>query len=78
MLGYGLLGILNMRGFKYDSKKIWLAWLLAVTYALSDEFHQSFVPGRNPSILDVFIFDGLGAAIGLLLMNYFMKHKEEK
>lgn len=42
------------------------AWLACVTYAFSDEFHQSFVPGRDSSLLDVG-FDSLGAALGVLV-----------
>jgi VanZ family protein len=43
---------------------------MALAYAASDEFHQSFVPGRNSSIVDVLIFDNIGALI--LLGLYFM------
>jgi VanZ family protein len=42
-----------------------LAWLLAVLYAVSDEFHQTFVPGRNGWIWDV-IVDGAGASLAAL------------
>jgi hypothetical protein len=31
-----------------------------VLYGLADEFHQSFVPGRSPSLFDV-VSDGVGA-----------------
>jgi VanZ family protein len=40
------------------------AFLLAVAYAASDEFHQTFVRGRHGSPYDVLI-DAAGAAIGL-------------
>ena len=43
------------------------AWLLAVACAVSDEFHQHFVPGRTAAILDV-VIDATGAAAGLLLL----------
>ncbi len=44
--------------------KIWLfAFLISTFYGVSDEFHQSFVPGRNSSIDDV-MADALGAFIG--------------
>lgn len=39
--------------------------LVGVLYAASDEFHQSFVPGRGPSIVDVGI-DSLGVLTGIL------------
>lgn len=74
-LGYALLGLCYMHGFKYDKNKTWLAWVMAVLYAASDEFHQSFVPGRQPSLADIFLFDGIGAAVGLLVWNFFQKRK---
>jgi len=39
---------------------------LAVVYALSDEYHQTFVPGRNGNLLDVAV-DGAGASVAMLL-----------
>ncbi len=48
------------------------AWLLAVLYGISDEWHQSFIPGRHPDVLDV-ITDGIGAACGLLLVWWFTR-----
>jgi VanZ family protein len=41
------------------------AFLAAVGYAATDEFHQHFVPGRHASVVDVAI-DAVGATIGLL------------
>jgi VanZ family protein len=43
-----------------------LAWVLSVAYAISDEYHQSFVPGRNPDPVDA-LFDATGAALALLV-----------
>jgi VanZ family protein len=65
VIGYGLLALSYFHMLKYNKKQYWLAWLLAVLYAATDEFHQSFVPGRNSSIVDVFLFDGLGAFFAL-------------
>jgi VanZ family protein len=42
-----------------------LAWAVAVIYAISDEYHQSFVPGRTPDPVDA-LFDAMGAALALL------------
>ena len=69
MVGYGLLSLSFWHGLKWDNKLIWWAWFLAVVYAISDEFHQSFVPGRHPSPLDVALFDATGAAITLWIKN---------
>lgn len=60
MLGYALLALACWHGLGHLPG----AWLLAVGYALSDELHQAFVPGRSASLWDVGI-DGLGALIGL-------------
>ena len=41
-----------------------LALAGAVAYGLSDEWHQSFVPGRDASLFDI-VVDGIGACCGL-------------
>ncbi|NJM42350.1 MAG: VanZ family protein [Anaerolineae bacterium] len=43
-----------------------LAFAIVLAYAASDEFHQSFVPGRASRWTDVAIFDLAGACIGWL------------
>ena len=62
-IGYGLLALSYFHLLKYNKKQYWLAWLLALAYAATDEFHQSFVAGRHASIYDVLLFDNFGAAI---------------
>jgi uncharacterized protein YfiM (DUF2279 family) len=48
-----------------DDSKRWMVLALAwcAVYAVSDEWHQSFVPGRDASVFDL-IIDLLGAAAG--------------
>lgn len=41
-----------------------LAWLATVLYGIVDEFHQSFVPGRDATGFDVAV-DALGATVVL-------------
>ena len=43
------------------------AFALAVLFAASDEWHQSFVPSREGAVRDVFI-DSAGAGLGLLAL----------
>ena len=68
-VGYAILAWSYWRGFSYRRSTRWLAWLLAMLYAVTDEIHQSFVPGRSPSIWDVVIFDNLGVLISLRLLR---------
>ncbi len=50
--------------------------LLCFCYALSDEFHQSFVPGRSPSGLDV-LADVCGALLICLLWARMWKNRQK-
>ncbi len=79
MFGYGLLALADWRGVGFERGKKWLAWGLAICYAITDEFHQSFVPGRHPSFFDVLVFDNLGAILGLLvgeLIGSVLRHRQ--
>lgn len=48
------------------------AWIYGVLYAISDEIHQAFVPGRSCEIRDVFI-DGAGVFWGVCLVCLYLK-----
>jgi VanZ family protein len=65
MLGYFLLALAGLRGFSNRKRAPLLAFALALAYALTDEAHQMFTPGRHPALTDVAI-DAAGASIGLL------------
>ncbi len=65
VLGLLLTGALLEPGRKWNIKTGGKALLIAVLYALTDEFHQRFVPGRSCELTDVLI-DGSGAAFGIL------------
>lgn len=60
-----------MRSLKRHTLAQWL-YTLAICglYAVSDELHQAFVPGRGPSVMDVGI-DTLGAASTLAIITGF-------
>ena len=68
-LGYGLLGLSYFYALPKRLSKFYrvlTALLMAVLFALSDEYHQSFVQGRNSSLSDVLV-DGFGATLALVL-----------
>ena len=71
-IGYALLAVVLLRAFARGrlSGVTWTAGLaaigLATMYGVSDEFHQSFVPGRSPDRFDV-LADCVGATIGVAL-----------
>ena len=55
--------------------------VIAIAFAATDEFHQTFVPGRYGCVLDVLI-DVAGSIIGLIIVyiiyKNMCKHKGEK
>jgi VanZ family protein len=68
-IGYGLLGLSYFYALPKRLSKFYrviTALMMAILFALSDEYHQSFVQGRSSSLGDVFI-DGIGAMIALVL-----------
>jgi VanZ family protein len=62
---YALLAVLLVRALT----RPWLAFLVALAYAASDELHQHFVHGRIGAPRDVAI-DAVGALIGLAAFSY--------
>lgn len=76
VIGYTMLTLSFFRAFEFSKKHLWLAWLLALLYAVSDEYHQSFVPGRQPAAFDVLVYDHAGALIALWIANYLQKQKQ--
>ena len=46
-------------------------------FAVTDEIHQAFVPGRGPAVKDVLI-DSVGAAIGIVLIYVVWRYKRER
>ena len=59
---YAILGALLLRALRRPG---W-AVALGIAYAISDEIHQSFVPGRQGSSLDVLI-DSAGVIAGVVV-----------
>ncbi|MBQ2253021.1 MAG: VanZ family protein [Clostridia bacterium] len=54
-----------------------ISFLFCFLYAVSDEVHQAFVPGRAMLVTDVFI-DSAGALLGLLSAVLFLRLIERR
>jgi VanZ family protein len=65
--GYALLALGLLRGVQNDRpRNLFLILLACGLYAISDEYHQSYISGRNSSLIDVGI-DTLGSTFALIL-----------
>ncbi|MFM1768293.1 MAG: hypothetical protein RJA22_822 [Verrucomicrobiota bacterium] len=74
---YAVLALLLWRALRrrtpaWDPRAAWLAFAGAVLFALSDEWHQAFVPNRQAHPLDV-VIDAFGAALALLLLRAWLR-----
>lgn len=65
---YSILGFLLFRSITSDElltfHPFYGSLLIGISFAILDEFHQSFVPGRHMSSTDV-QFDSLGIVFGM-------------
>ena len=65
---YSILGFLLFRSITSDElltfHPFYGSLLIGISFAILDEFHQSFVPGRHMSSTDV-LFDSLGIVFGM-------------
>jgi VanZ family protein len=66
--------VLYILSYQVFSKKHKSAFLFTFIYAIGDEYHQSFTPGRGPSVKDVFI-DTIGIVLAYIFIwkGYFQK-----
>ncbi len=69
---YGILALCYL--YALGERKRSLALLLAILYAASDEYHQSFTPLRRPAWTDVLI-DSAGAWTALWLMWPWLRRR---
>jgi VanZ family protein len=71
---YAILGALAFRALRRNDRGWSMRWAMtaiaiAAVVAATDEFHQSFVPSRGASPVDVGI-DTVGAAIAQLMIHW--------
>ena len=72
---YAIMGVICFNALFYtygkSNKKFWIiAILICFIYAISDEVHQMFVPGRACMIKDI-VIDTLGAIPGSFICRRF-------
>lgn len=73
---YFMLGVLMVNAWRRSGvrnfKALLFSFVLCVIYAISDEVHQLFVPGRGAQVLDVLI-DSAGAMVGIGMYKMVVK-----
>ena len=63
VLGY--LMISTLKEFRLVDKRTYIfAVILCMLYAVSDEVHQYFIPGRNAGVIDI-VIDTVGSSLGV-------------
>lgn len=83
VIEYFILGIFLFRAFRDGSTMKWkwrwsiFALIGVVLWAVSDEFHQSFVPSRTASVIDVGI-DTAGGILGQFVNGLWQHYKRNQ
>ena len=74
---YLILGILVISFIsEFNIKRRYLlAVILCVLYALTDELHQYFVPGRSCELLDI-LLDSTSSFLGVLFYKFIISIKK--
>lgn len=76
---FAILGVLMYSVYNDKQKDKNMLWplILSALYAISDEIHQYFVPGRACTLIDILI-DTCGAFIGILFIHLVIKRWKRK
>jgi len=71
---YFIMGILAWRSFRHIVKPALILAIVSLVFCslhgIADEWHQSFVEGRSPDVLD-WVADTLGASVAMLALIRF-------
>jgi VanZ family protein len=75
---YSVLSVLLFRAMRTPAQGWNVRWaatalLLAAMFAASDEFHQTFVASRGPSVWDVLLDISAAAAVQLILWRWLRR-----
>jgi len=74
MTEYGILYLLLYRSFDGFKQKTTISIMIAIMYAISDEWHQGFVEGRMSAYTDV-IIDSIGILIFFVIQKNTLRKK---
>ena len=81
MVEYGTFALLWYRAFIGSGIKkmqaMYYSFFIASLYGASDEFHQSFTPGREPTVRDM-IIDSVGAFVFLYFIDKILPTMNDK
>lgn len=71
---YGILGWLLARGFSLGNTKNPAVWAIIIgcIFAISDELHQAYVPGRDGDVLDL-LADFLGIMVFVFIYKWYIR-----
>ena len=78
MGAYAVLGLFYLLSLKnWRQRLTWktvaLVTLAVTLYGISDEYHQSFVPGRYPDLADI-LADSLGGFLAAVTVKYLYQN----
>ncbi len=77
---YGILALLILVALgdfeKHKWRNIAIALLVCFLYALTDEFHQTYVSGRNGTFVDCLV-DTIGGVWGCLIYYFIFKMRQK-
>ena len=64
--------VLHFLIWRTNKKMVAAPFIIALAYAFTDEFHQSFIPGREATLIDIG-FDFVGISI-----SHYLTHRQKR
>jgi VanZ family protein len=72
---YSILAVLLVIGFGSGTRGLWAAFIAASLYGVTDEIHQSFVPGRSGRLEEV-VLNTFSAAVAVLMIRLVLTNRQ--
>lgn len=70
---YGFMGVILYA--LIPGRKLLYAWGCVAVIAMLDEWHQMYVPGRTPSVMDV-VLDSAAALLCMLVVAVWRRNRQ--